>query len=183
MGRYVLVTEGPTDAVILRSILKISPDDPCIIIEAAGGWSSADSYARTVLVENEADVALVVDADSTDPNIIEDRKRFLQRSLGSIPTRKKFRIVVIEPDITYLLFKDRTVLHQLVGRPVEDTDYVAASFDARRVLTRLLGPGNAMQILRDRLAEVDLSFLANDPVLRDLKNFLHITQQREPAAI
>lgn len=117
MKKYKVITERKEDALLLRALRDIAAHDTQITVESTGGWSVADSYARSVLVMNEADVALVVDADSTDPSVVEDRIRFLHHSLSSIPSHKKFHITVIEPDIVSLLFQDRFLLEELIVAP------------------------------------------------------------------
>jgi hypothetical protein len=172
MPDYLVVTQEPIDVLIISAILGIRPGEPHIEVIDAGGWSAADSYARTALVENEADVALVVDADTSDHNQAEERRRFLIRSLGSIPTRRRFSVSVIEPDITNLLFRDHGHLTQLLGSDVPETDLIRAQFDSRQVLSHLLGSRFPLDTLRTRLATIDWSDLRKDPALQALVRFL-----------
>src|SRR5258708_32327690 len=110
MRHSTIVTEGEQDRLLLQALLNIEADDPDIRVMAAGGWSSADSLARSFLVRGEDNVALVVDADTTDPDLVEERKRFLLRSLGSLSSSADWRIFVIAPEIEALLFRDRNVV-------------------------------------------------------------------------
>ena len=50
MKRCVVVTEGEGDACLLRALLGVEADDPEVAVVAAGGWSAADSLARSYLV-------------------------------------------------------------------------------------------------------------------------------------
>src|SRR5579871_3419751 len=105
----VLVAEGDADIILIKHLIEengvLGPK-----YMAAGGWSSADSLARSVLTNPNTKVAIIVDADSSDPNLIEERKRFLQRSLGQIADKARWRVIVIAPEVERILFDNRNIL-------------------------------------------------------------------------
>ena len=88
MNHYTVVTQGEDARLLLETLLDIAPDDSRIRVVAAGGWSGADSYARSLLMHNIENVALVVDAGGSDPKQVEYRKHFLRGSLGEIYSEK-----------------------------------------------------------------------------------------------
>ena len=131
MSQFTVVTEGKQDVALLKAFLDVTDDNTNVRFVAAGGWSSADALARSFLAHGDTHVALVVDADTTDPNLVEDRKRFLHRSLSEIPSSAMlWKVFVIEPEIEKLLFEDRSVVEALVGT-ISDTEFISASFEPR----------------------------------------------------
>ena len=140
MKPYLVVTEGQSNILLLQAILNIRQDDPQIAFFAAGGWSSADSYARTRLMLNEANVAVVVNADTFKPEEAEGRRQFLHRSLGDVTINKKYSVTVIAPEIEALWFREPCLLEQLVCRPVSEVEMMKARYEPKKVLERLLRP-------------------------------------------
>jgi hypothetical protein len=172
MSKFKIVTEGLQDVVFLEILLNISSNDPNVELVAAGGWSSAESLARSFLVRTGSNVALVVDADTTDPNLIEDRKRFLSRSLGEISSPSAWKVVVIAPEIEVLLFEDRKVIEELVGHPISDTDYTSGLYEPRAVLRRIFKNKPLAEVYRSRLPKVDLDRIREIPSIRELQSFM-----------
>ena len=76
MRRCAVVTEQLDDTLLLQAALGTPPSDVEVRWVAAGGWSGADALARSIRVHGEADVAEVVDADSTDRNLVEGRRQW-----------------------------------------------------------------------------------------------------------
>src|SRR5207244_323692 len=99
-----------SDATLLRWLLADVANDPHVEFSAAGGWSGADSFARSLRIVGRGSVALVVDSDTTDSNLVEERRRFLQHSLREVRPGNDFLVVVIAPEIEGLLFRDRELL-------------------------------------------------------------------------
>ena len=50
MKRYTVVTEGPQDVLILRTLLGADATRDEVQFISAGGYSSADSLARSILI-------------------------------------------------------------------------------------------------------------------------------------
>ncbi len=182
MKPYQVVTQSQANVLLLQAILNIPDDDPQIEFVAAGGWSRVDSYARTLLIEDKANVAVVVDADTTDPNNVDSRRRFLHRSLGEVKIHRNFHVAVIVPEIEALLFQEHSILKHFVGKPVSDTDIVSANWEPKKVLGRILPSYNDAQFFQSRLSGIDLSPLANNASMEKLKTFLSHSRQAATAA-
>ena len=178
MNHFTVVTEGETDRVLLQTLLDIPPNDDYFRVVAAGGWSSADSYARSLLLRGEDHVALVVDADSNDAKQVESRRSFLQQSLKSIPSMGKRKVLVIEPEIEALIFRDHDVVEAMVGHSLSEIDLLRSSYEPKKVLTDLIQPRSLLETYRRLLPQLHLSSLRNEPEIRELKIFLENAKQR-----
>jgi hypothetical protein len=172
MTPSTIVTEGEHDRLLLLTLLNIDPDDTRIRILAAGSWSSADSLARSLLVHGKERVAIVVDADTTDPILVEDRKRFLRGSLGSIAPSTQWRAYVIEPQIEGLIFHDRHVVEGLVGHAITDTDFVRGRFEPKKTLSDLLHRRSLRKVYETELSHLNLETLRSLPEITELRSFV-----------
>ena len=137
MNVYI-VTEGADDEAILKAILS----DPTknqnnYRIVSAGGKSSAESYARSLLATGKGPVALVVDADTTEEWRSNELQRALDRSLSEVASGSDFKVIVIRPEIESLLFLNRELLSDIGG----DIDEAASARSPRsRVPTSTVCP-------------------------------------------
>lgn len=180
MKPTIVVTEGITDVALLRTILGVDASNTDTIFVPAGGWSAADSLARSILVRNEGDVALVVDADTIDANGVEERRQFLHHSLCSIVSTCRFGIFVIVPEIESLLFQNRNIVEKISEHKITDEDFVRGQYEPKRMLKALLNGQAGPQMLESRFMQVDLSPLRELPVIQAIQEFLNTARHRVP---
>jgi predicted ATP-dependent endonuclease of OLD family len=180
---YHIVVEGPSDVVLLRELLRpdFDPEKHNIRIVEGGGWSGADSLARTILVVRKEPVVLVVDADTTVPERIREHQQFLDGSLGQVGARTPWRVFLAVPEIEALLFTDRQTLENLVGKRVSQEQFIRGQYEPRKVLDKLLSGQSYAQVFEQRLPQMDLSAVREQPLIRELKEFLAGVMQRAVA--
>ncbi len=174
--KTVVVTEGESDILLLKALLGEASATAEFV--KAGGWSGADSLARSYLVDGQHDVVLIVDADSYDPQRVEERKRFLTHSLASVALRTRWQVCVIAPEIEVLLFKDRPLLEALLDQPISEATFQQGQFEPKKVLMRLLAGQSRTQIFRERLPKFDLTTLQNQTEIENLRRFLRGTLKK-----
>jgi predicted ATP-dependent endonuclease of OLD family len=93
----VIVVEGPSDRVLLESMLHGRAAQ--VDWRVARGKGSVPSVARTLLGPMQRAVAIVVDADATDPANIEEQKRSFEEALRAAGPSEPYRIVFAVPDL------------------------------------------------------------------------------------
>lgn len=177
--KSVVVTEGESDILLLKALIGEASDTAKFV--KAGGWSSADSLARSYLVDGQHDVVLVVDADSYDLSMVEERRRFLNFSLASVALRTHWQVIVIAPEIEALLFEERHLLEQIVGKPVSESSFQQGKFEPKKVLMRLISGQSLTQFYQERLPKFDLTLLQNQPEIERLRTFLEGTLKKVAA--
>lgn len=160
----------------------IAEDDPQDEVVPAGGWSVADSLARSFLANGKGDVVLVVDADSSDPDQIMARKHFLEHSLGSIASRARSLVVVVVPELEALLFHDKALLEALVKRPVTESEFIRGKYEPKKVLRELLGGVPLNEAFRTRLPALDLEAVRQLAPLLELRDFISGNRAEAAAA-
>ncbi len=169
---YVVV-EGMTDAAILRALLPVDLMQH-VALTPAGGRSNITSIARTLLVSRRKPVAILVDTDSVDERIIQDRLRSTQELLkavaGGIPTR----VILLIPSIESIFFAGG-VLPKFYGDPLPEEVRVLARSSPKEALERLFarpgGPKN-LQALRDNFGDDELAAIRATLPIRELIAFL-----------
>lgn len=181
---YHIVTEGPGEVALIRELLKpeFDPEQQPIRIVSGGGWSGADSLARTILAVRNEPVVLIVDSDTNDPAQIQERRQFLEASLGQVGPRLLWRILLVVPEIEAILFQDKQTLEELVGKVVSDEQFLRGQYEPRKILKELTAdPSRSKEFLAKRLPQTDLSALRKLPLVRELKEFLMREAQRAVA--
>lgn len=165
-----VVTEGPSDANILKSLLNGEGDR--VTFYTAQGLSAVDSLARSLLASGSDNVAVVVDTDSRDPIAVEERRQFFTRSLKEVAPRARTQVVVFEPTIEALFFEDRDVLEHLVEKKVSDTDFATGRYEPKRVLGKYLT--SPLNTAIAKLTASDLKTLRDFPAMKSLLDFVAV---------
>lgn len=174
-----IVTEGASDAVLLRSLLEAELPDSVGIV-AAGGRSSVVSFAKSILVSRREPVALVMDADTIDPAAVRGQEREVYDLLRAASYRTPFRLFLAVPELEALLFADVEALSRLVGVEVTWQEAREAEVRPGKVLDEILGRSpevRTREALLARMGTGAAGAIRGHPLLRDLSEFV-----RQPTA-
>ncbi len=173
-----VVAEGKTDTLVLQHLLEpeVPRGDARVRIIGAGGWSLADSTARTILAVHREPVALVVDADATSPDRVDERRQFLEWSLRSVASSPSlFRVFLFVPQMEALFFEGdipkqlRRHFKPGVRYPLTAEMKLEAKYAPRRVLEEVgLGADRLARVLH----EIDLGAAKAAPVAADFRKFV-----------
>ncbi|HLM73510.1 MAG TPA: hypothetical protein VK459_12485 [Polyangiaceae bacterium] len=167
-----IVTEGKLDAEIVRKLLEpeIRSSDRRIHFTCAGGWSLAESTARSILAVRQEPVALIVNADSSRIDRIEERRRFLEESLREVATGAVFHVVLFVPEIEVLFFHP-DVISQLLGtsKELSDAERTRAEYEPKRVLESL---GLSRDVISRKLPRLDLTPVKAHTDVAELRSFV-----------
>jgi len=163
-----VVAEGETDRAVLRAALRFEPAGSCEIV-AARGKESAIKLAASIMMNRSAPVAVLVDADTTDPARIERQREEYARILTAYRNDTRFRLFFAVPDIESLVLSRphelAAALRGLSGAPVlPDGDTPEAR---KRAVADLVAQGRDIA-LQQALAR----YLLADPTLAGLTAFV-----------
>jgi len=175
MIKCYLVAEGPSDVKLLSALLAdiVAPEEVKIV--NAGGQSSAISLARTFLVTSSEAVALLVDADATDPGRVSEFQAELEGSLADVAPRRRFGVFLAIPSLEVFLFEDQAGLNNEFGDALSPELIMQSRYEPKAVVKRLLATQNrpynptTQASLVERL---DGDRLREAPVIKDLMRFL-----------
>jgi hypothetical protein len=160
--KVYLITEGATDEVILKKLLpaKILTNVQFVIGQ---GRYSAQSLARSILAARKMPVALVLDADTTQPEAIQEQYDFLHEALGQAAAGTPFGIFLAKPEIEILLLEVPQITHGVSKRELE-----LAKLHPKKFLHLFSGVDKLLK----QLDEQSLKIIRSHTLLVELSQFL-----------
>jgi hypothetical protein len=170
-----VITEGRSDEVLLRSLLRPDGDDQTVSVSSAGAKSAAQSLATSILVVRRQPVVLVVDADTTKDEIVQEQRDFLAASLGQFARSHMWKVCMAVPEIEAVLFYDAAVISRLFQTELSETQQMQARFEPKQVLLNLMqerGLGRSIADLWPHLTEDDVSLIRESPLIQEIREFI-----------
>ncbi len=178
--KSVVVTESAIDAGIVGHALRgaIAYDQsPDILV--AGGWSAAESMARSILLIRQAPTALVVDADDTDPARTAERQHFMESSLGAYSGTTAYKVIQFVPSILSSLFRQPRYVE---GVALTQRQRFRARYEPTQVLMEILkhSPRSISEI--EKRLQPRWDRIRSEPEFVELIAFLDL-ERKQAAAI
>ena len=173
MMMTVLASSNTATMLLLR-LMRPEQEAESVEFRCAHPASSLYSAAKTLLVIRKQPVAIVLDADSTEPQMADRAKDEALEVIGESATNAPLRILVAVPAIESLLFFRADAVHRAFG-----------SIPSDLIELGLVSPGDALQRLQsgvDRYAasvkaithlnQDDIDLLRTKSPVRELLKFL-----------
>ena len=136
MNRVYILVEGASDAAFLRRILPQEVLSGAELV-TAGGSSGIPSLARSLLVRRKRPVAIVMDSDSVDPDVIEERQQSTEDLVRAADASIPVKVISAVPEIEAWLFVAPEMIERLVGKKVSAEWLSQGKRDPHGVLRRL----------------------------------------------
>ena len=167
-----LVIRGEGNALVFRRLLEPEFGREIRVLET-NFPSESVSLARSVLGNRKAIVALVAGARSVEHKEIREMHRFLVYALVQMACVDLWKIVLMVPDTEVMLFQDRGVLRQVLGREPTEEELTRGQTEPVRVLEEIFGLKKILldKELHRRLEKVDVSPLAEHPAVQQVRQF------------
>ena len=158
MNKIFLIAEGDTDIAILR---KLIPEQYAkgVKFVAGKGYSAATSLAGSLLYDKpDIRVVLVLDADTTDPNLIQERYDFLDWQLKRMSFNRSYDIILFVPMIE-ALFINHNIIE--IEQPV--------SYNPRNTIDKALKKQNiSFNDFIQNLSKSDIDRLRKDQAVQTI---------------
>lgn len=180
---YIFV-EGPTDAEFLRRILPPELLKDAEIVPS-GGSAGIPSLASSILVRRRKPVAVVMDADSLQPDVIEERRDSVEELIRVACASLPVKVIAIVPEIEAWLFAAPEAIARVLGQPVPGDLVILGKRDPQGVLQLLAEKNNAKWDTRRALAMLDaqdIDRIRALPEVSELSTFLKKVQTDGKAA-
>jgi hypothetical protein len=114
--RYVLV-EGEIDRMILDWILPKDLKGRIQLVVTQGGYNAGLSIAKSLLITRPSPISIVMNADSTSRQSIEERYDFIEQTLRMVASPERFSVYLFEPDIEHIfLLPEHHLLENMLTR-------------------------------------------------------------------
>lgn len=172
-----IVCEGNLDVQLLKHVLPAELLENVEIV-AGCGISAAKSLARSLLVRRQLPVAIVADADSVDPDLIQERLKNIKESIESVSVIL-VKVILAVPAVEIIFFQDIFLLSRLLGYAPPKDILDLASFQPRKALEQLIAQSQKSpdrSHIINQLASEDLEILHKSPVIQEVLNFLQFVK-------
>ncbi len=182
MIAYILC-EGSEDAQLLKTILP-SPLLIEVEIAAAGGISSIKSLARSLIVRRQIPVAIVFDADSKVPELIQERIKDIEEIVECVSINTPIKVLAFAPEIESIFFQDTHLLSKIIGFTPSQDILGLASSQPKKALIELLSQSDKVRDrsqLINQLSHENTENLQANHVIQGLISFLQTI--RKPATV
>ena len=178
MRRVYVLVEGPSDAAFLRRILTKEVLSGAEFV-STGGSSGIPSLGASVLVRRKCPVAVVMDSDSVDPDVIAERQQSTEDLIRAADASIPVKVVVAIPEIEAWFLETPKTIERMVGQKLSEEWLSLARRDPKRTLGWLAEKNNrswnidqAIKALDDR----DIERIRAIPEVVELREFLHDAQ-------
>jgi hypothetical protein len=163
-----IVTEGELDKSVLEAVLPLHWQSE-IRMAAAGGLSGAYGLASTLLSKRQKPVILLVDADSTNPSVVQERQDFADSWIKrASATRIPYLVVVAVPEIEAIVLNDREILEQFASRDFTPFEWQAAQRDPKGFTQEIFKDQNQML----QLLATHREKYASHPIVNKMTDFV-----------
>lgn len=165
----VLVVRGKAMALVFKKLLEPEFGRELRVLDA-DHMGEALSLARSALRHRKSIVALVGEAT---PEELRMTHRYLVFLLINVESADMWKISLVVPQTEVLLFLDRGVLRQVLGREPTEEELVRGRTEPRRVLEAHFGleRRDLEEELCRRLETADVSPLADHPAVQQVREF------------
>jgi len=178
-----IICEANFDTQLLKAVLPKELLNNVEVVNA-DTISNIKSLARSLIVRRQVPVVIVVDADSVDPDLIQERCNNIQKIVESVSINTPVKVILAIPEMETIFFQDTILLSRLLGLELAQEIIILAKFQPRQALKELLSQSknyHDQSQLMNQLANEDLKIIRKAPVIQELIQFLQSV--REPAKV
>jgi hypothetical protein len=167
-----LIVRGEANALMFRKLLEPEFGRELRVL-GTDVFSESVSLARSVLGNRKAIVALVAGTRSAELQKIRELHRFLVYALVQIECPDLWKVVLVAPDTEVMLFQDRGLLGQVLGREPTEEEWGRGRTEPLQVLEEVFGlkMRRLDAELCRRLEKVDVSSLSEHPAVQQVRQF------------
>ena len=179
MRRVYVLVEGPSDAAFLRRILseQVLRNAELVI---AGGISGIPSLARSLLVRRKCPVAVLMDSDSVDPDVIEERQQSTEDLIRTADASIPVKVIAAIPEIEAWFLATPKSIERMIKHKVTEDWLISGRTDPKGALTRLAQQNNRRWDNDEAIMALntqDIQRIRAIPEVKELSNFLEQTQK------
>ena len=160
--RPIVVTEGKTDALIIRTLLNKDLKTGMRFF-AAQGRESLVTLGRNLLVHEGDPVLLVMDVATAELPYRDEMVAETMRALSTFGAPGTFQVFVFTPEIEIVFFEAPEVLEKMFGTPITRCTLEEGRVKPKSVLNRLQteSHNSSMEALIRKLDEQAIESLSH----------------------
>lgn len=167
-----VVVEGPTDAELFKRLLADLPlpERPRIVV--AGGKMRCVSVARSILALKREPVVVVVDADNSEPDAIEEQRGYLEFEMRAVSTPAMWKVFLLQPELETLFFAVPAAIERFFGVRLSAEQKVRAEYSPKTVLSGLTKKPWAEIELVQSLTKDELTQIRDRHEISEIRAFI-----------
>jgi hypothetical protein len=172
MKQAYVVTEGPTEAEILKKLLprEVAKN---VVFEFRKERYAAQPVAGTILSVKRVPVALVIDTATHDKMVVNEKLDMVRYLLRQNAAGVPFKVLPAIPEIEAVFFEDRNFVERITGREFSDLEWKFAKLSPKEALTTFLGaPAQLHKKILSRMTRDDVRALQKHSLIVELSEFL-----------
>jgi hypothetical protein len=150
-------------------------------IRAIDELSSMYSLARTWLASDRKPVAVVIDANTPNPEGVAWWRQSLEEVIGDAASGVPYEVIVAVPEIETLFFQRPEVLRRRFDGAVTDHLLELAQYSARGALRKLAADGDSEKLrweILKSLTDEDVAALRQSDLIREVLDFIALVRHR-----
>jgi len=172
MKKAYVITEGESDVAVLKKLLPAHLTKEVEIVSGQGDYG-ARSLAASILAARQRPVALVIDADTNDEQMIKERADFARWSLRQAAADVPFEVFVAVPSIESVFFQDQALIENFAHREFTDLEWRLVKLQPQELFAN--EPGGKRQVIQRLLHNLNkesVKLLQEHPLIQALTDFL-----------
>ncbi|NER21415.1 MAG: hypothetical protein F6J96_12045 [Symploca sp. SIO1C2] len=167
-----LVTEGKSDADILNKLLpeRYLKNTQLVV---GGSKYSAQSLAGTILAVKSLPVALVIDADTDNESVIQEKSELVHQLLYQASPGIPFKVFTAVPELEAVFCYQQSVLERILKTSIDELTWQVARQHPKAFLTKNLGQEPLLiESILSNLDDEMMQLLQQHPLIQELTEFL-----------
>jgi hypothetical protein len=179
MKSAFVITEGQTDLEILKRLLPSRVTKEVEFV-AGGGRYGAQSLAASILAKRRIPVALVIDADANDEQVIREKLDFSRWLLKQAAVNVPFEVFLAVPSIEAVFFQDQALLEEITHRKFTDLEWKLIKLQPQELYANQPeGKLKLLQTFLNHLNQESVKVLQEHPLIQSLIHFLSIVAEKD----
>ena len=101
------------------------------------GYSSAISLAKSIFINGNARVLLVLDSDTTDENEIKEKENYIKNTFNLISSDSDYKVLYLVPEIETLFFVDKSFIENIFTIQMNDREFELSKSNPKSSIKKL----------------------------------------------
>lgn len=172
MIRAYVITEDQSDVDILKKFLpdKLVEDTQFV---AASSQYNAQSLATTILAVKTKPVALVLNANTDNESLIEEKSDLLYQLLHQSSPGIPFQVLIAVPELEAIFFQDKHLIEKLVKRSLNNVEWQLAKSHPKEFLIKSLDNNlQYLEIIFNNISADEILTLEQHSIINQMASFL-----------
>lgn len=131
-----IITEGSFDKKVLEKILPYNILKTNMLVEGMG-YSSAVSLAKSIFLNGNAKILLVLDADTTDEQQIKEKENYIKNTFNLISSDSEYKLLYVVPEIESLFFVDKDFIEKTFKIQMNETEFELSKLNPKSSLKKM----------------------------------------------